>query len=65
MTTPTTEVRWVLGLLGVKHSLRTYLRAIALSIIRYFAPAPNKKKVLYIKCFIYYTRALKEGITDA
>ena len=29
-----------LGLLGVKHNLRTYLRAVALKCFIYFAPTP-------------------------
>jgi len=38
-----------LGLLALKHNLRTYFRAIALTIISYFAPAPlqNHRYLLY------------------
>ena len=40
-----------LGLLGVKHNLRTYLRATALKCFIYFAPTPLKTKSIYIKQF--------------
>lgn len=38
-----------ISLLGLKHNIRTYLRAIALVVLRYFAPTPpsRMKTILY------------------